>query len=171
MANRFDIVAVGIAHESPVIIGMVMRPQAGRAIVFSSGAQRGMIESIDLGPRLRDKGHVHGARRRRAVANPEKRLSPGPEASVSVLVFRPSTVKVRLLVVLSMTPGTRYLPSGSLISRALSGRAGHPSQRVGRARSAGRPRSVWSEGSDRGGLGRADEQFSQFSWPAEEWGV
>ena len=48
VANRFNIVPVRTDDESCVIIGMVARAQAGRAIVFATGLQGCAVEGVDL---------------------------------------------------------------------------------------------------------------------------
>ncbi|HEX4112172.1 MAG TPA: hypothetical protein VH020_06520 [Stellaceae bacterium] len=51
MADGFDVVAVGVEHEGAVIVRVILRAQARRAIVVSARRQRGTMERID---RLRD---------------------------------------------------------------------------------------------------------------------
>ena len=52
MADGFDPVAVGIAQERRIIVGMIVA-QAGRAIVGAAIGDAGVPENIDLGPRFR----------------------------------------------------------------------------------------------------------------------
>ena len=47
MANGLDIVAVGVEHEGGVIIRVVSRAQARRAIVLAAGGDCGGVEGID----------------------------------------------------------------------------------------------------------------------------
>ena len=49
MADGLDVVAVGVEHEGPVIVGVILRTKAGRAIVLAASGNRGGIERIDLG--------------------------------------------------------------------------------------------------------------------------
>jgi hypothetical protein len=42
VADRLDIVAVGIEHEGAVIVRMIMRADAGRAVVAAAGSDRGL---------------------------------------------------------------------------------------------------------------------------------
>ena len=48
VANRFDVVTVRTNDESSIVVGVVMRAQARRTIVFATRLQRRAIESVDL---------------------------------------------------------------------------------------------------------------------------
>jgi hypothetical protein len=48
VANGLDVVAVGVEHKGPVIVGVIMRPEAGRSVVLAASGNRGGIERIDL---------------------------------------------------------------------------------------------------------------------------
>ena len=47
MANRLDIVAVRIEDEGGVVVRVIMRTQAGGAVVLAAGSQRGPVKGID----------------------------------------------------------------------------------------------------------------------------
>ena len=47
MANCLDVVVIGVEHECAVVVRMVMRPDAGRAVVDAAGGERGPMEGID----------------------------------------------------------------------------------------------------------------------------
>src|SRR5688572_25679306 len=42
--DGFDVVAVGIEHERAVVVGVVVRADAGGAVVFAAGFDRGGVE-------------------------------------------------------------------------------------------------------------------------------
>src|SRR4029453_2829113 len=44
----FDVVPVGVEDESAVVMRMVLRPQAGRAVVAAAGAQGRVVEGAHL---------------------------------------------------------------------------------------------------------------------------
>ena len=46
MADGFDVDAVVIVNERGVIVGMIMRPDARRAIVSAAGGQSRLVEGI-----------------------------------------------------------------------------------------------------------------------------
>ena len=48
VANRFDVVTVRTNDESSIVVGVVMRTQTRRTIVFATRLQRRAIESVDL---------------------------------------------------------------------------------------------------------------------------
>ncbi len=47
MTHRLDIVAVGIEYEGTIVVRVVMRPQAWRAIVLATGGNGGVVEGVD----------------------------------------------------------------------------------------------------------------------------
>src|SRR6185437_14878976 len=53
MANRFDVVSVGIDDESGVLVGVIARAKPGGAVVFAAGFQRRAMEGGDLRAVLR----------------------------------------------------------------------------------------------------------------------
>ena len=48
MANRFDVVPVRTKDERRIVVGVVLRPQTGRAIVLAPCPQGRAMESVDL---------------------------------------------------------------------------------------------------------------------------
>jgi hypothetical protein len=44
MADGLDVVAVGILHETAVVVGMILGPEAGLAIVGAARRESGGIE-------------------------------------------------------------------------------------------------------------------------------
>src|SRR6478736_1687498 len=81
MADGFDIVAVRIEHERPVVMRVIVRPQSGLAVVAASGRQRGSVERVDIGPGLRRERDVEtAADDTLTVADPEIRLAVLAEA-------------------------------------------------------------------------------------------
>ena len=66
MTNRLDIVAIRIEHERAVVVGVIVRANARRAIVLAAAGQRGHIERVHLGARRRQESDV-GWRRLQSV--------------------------------------------------------------------------------------------------------
>ena len=60
---------VRIEDEGGVIVRMVMRPQARRAMVAAAGGERRLVEGVDLGPRV-------GTAKATWVPSPTRSLSP-----------------------------------------------------------------------------------------------
>ena len=58
MADGFDIVAVRVDDEGAVIVGVVVRADARRAVVLAAGSQRRRVEGVDLGAVSRGEGVV-----------------------------------------------------------------------------------------------------------------
>ena len=48
VTHRFDIVAVGINHKGPVIVGVIVRPEARRSVILSPGGKRGAVKRHHL---------------------------------------------------------------------------------------------------------------------------
>ena len=80
MADRLDIVPVGIEREGAVIVRMIMRADAGRTVVPAAGRECGLVECIDRRAVLGDDGDVNGPVQAAFAADPEIRLAAGPEA-------------------------------------------------------------------------------------------
>jgi hypothetical protein len=49
MTDRLDTVTIGIQHEGAVIVGVIVRPQAGRAVVAPAARKRGRVKGVDRG--------------------------------------------------------------------------------------------------------------------------
>ena len=58
-ANRLDVGAVGIEHESAVVVWMILRAQAGGAVVTPARADGGVIKRIDQGAARNPKRDVN----------------------------------------------------------------------------------------------------------------
>src|SRR5690606_25378999 len=74
VADRFDVVAVGVQHEGAVVIGMIMGPQARCAVVAAARGKSFAMEGIDQcarGNRERDMRAAGPL----AVADPEVRFA------------------------------------------------------------------------------------------------
>src|ERR1700753_1707623 len=54
----FDLVAVGIEDEGTVVVLVVVRTWAGRAVVLAAGLARRGVEGVDLGVALRRKADM-----------------------------------------------------------------------------------------------------------------
>ncbi len=58
MADRLDIVAVGIEDERAVIVGMIVGAHTRGSIVLAAGLQCRLVERIDLRPSFHRKSDV-----------------------------------------------------------------------------------------------------------------
>src|SRR5690349_4749636 len=88
MANRLDVVAVGVEHERPIIIRMIMRPQARRAIVLAAGGDRCAVERIDCRAVIRRNRDMYDALEAAFAADPEVRLAVATEADCGASALR-----------------------------------------------------------------------------------
>lgn len=86
MADGLDVVAVGIGDERAVVVLVVVRAHAGRAVVLAIGSDRGDVERLDLGASLGAKRDVCGGRIL-AGADPEVGLVIDPEADRLTVVL------------------------------------------------------------------------------------
>src|SRR5690606_29505276 len=71
VAHRFDVVAVGVENEGPVIVGVINLAYARRAIVPATGPKRGGVKRIDIGARFRGESEMQMAGASSAAADPE----------------------------------------------------------------------------------------------------
>ena len=90
VADRLDIVAVGVEHEGAVVGGVIVGADAGRAVVLAAGRDGRLVERIDLGAAAGGECDVHAgrdlaaaarARRtacRRRRSRPHRRRRPSP---------------------------------------------------------------------------------------------
>jgi hypothetical protein len=69
MADRFDVVAVRVQNEGSIIVGVVLWPQSGSAVVPAAGAQRRLVERLDFPTSIGTEGDVY-PRRVRLPINP-----------------------------------------------------------------------------------------------------
>ena len=47
MAHRLDAVSVGIQHKCAVVVGVILRPKTGRAVVTSAFGERRRVKLLD----------------------------------------------------------------------------------------------------------------------------
>jgi hypothetical protein len=71
VANDLDIVTVRVEDEGTVIIRMILRPEARRAVVFPSRRQGGLMKSIDQRAVVDPKGDMNAGVVRCSFADPE----------------------------------------------------------------------------------------------------
>jgi hypothetical protein len=79
--------AIRIKHKGTIIIRMIMRPQAWRAIVSPTGGKGCRMEGVDGRTVGRRKGHMRTSHHRIANTNPEER-PPAHAISRSGLAIR-----------------------------------------------------------------------------------
>jgi hypothetical protein len=79
MTHRFDVVTVGIEHEGTIVGRMIVRPQPGRAVVFSARRNRRAIKGIDRRAILGRNRNMDAAIEAAFAADPEIRLVIDPE--------------------------------------------------------------------------------------------
>lgn len=71
VADRLDVVPVGIEDEGPVVRRMVLLSNPRRAVVPAPGGQAGFVEGVDDVPISTAEGQVHRFRPRLPVPDPE----------------------------------------------------------------------------------------------------
>src|SRR5258708_23587431 len=71
VTDSLDVVTVGIEHERAVIVGMIMRADAGRAIVAPACRDGGLVERVDRGAVLREDRDMQRLVHARFTAHPE----------------------------------------------------------------------------------------------------
>jgi diguanylate cyclase (GGDEF)-like protein len=71
VAAGLDVVSVGVMHEGAVVVGVVVRTQPRRAVVFAACRNRCGIKGIDERAVLCPKREVHARRLRRTLVEPE----------------------------------------------------------------------------------------------------
>ena len=84
MAYHFDVVIVKVEDKGPVVVRVVVRPQARGAIVAAAGTQRGGVEGVDL--RARGDAECHVQRRvvGRAAATQKSGLGATPKPATAL---------------------------------------------------------------------------------------
>ena len=80
VADRLDVVAVGIEHEGAVVVGVVVGPEARCAVVAAADGERGGMKPVDDGPVVGGERDVDALALRPAAAHPEERLAVRAEA-------------------------------------------------------------------------------------------
>lgn len=58
MAYRLDVVAVQVTYKGSIVVAVVLRPEARRAVIGATSGKRGMIEGIDLLARSRPESKM-----------------------------------------------------------------------------------------------------------------
>src|SRR5215475_4930568 len=82
MADGLDVVAVGVEHEGAVVIGVIVRSQPRRAVVFAAGLERCRIKGINGIAILGREGEVHASFDGLAAADPKLRASLGAKSGL-----------------------------------------------------------------------------------------
>src|SRR5215212_2230959 len=78
MADRFDVVAVSIENEGPIVARMVLRSKPGTAVVAPTPRYGRLMEGINGSSVIGSKRDVEGLTWL-ALADPEVRLAPSSE--------------------------------------------------------------------------------------------
>jgi hypothetical protein len=77
VADRLDVVAVGIEHEGAVVIGVIMRADPGRAVVASAGreeaGENAILKTLDVDLQRIDRALAGSSRMRRIAGLEESR--------------------------------------------------------------------------------------------------
>ena len=84
MANRFDVVAVGIEDKRPIVIRMVMLARPGQAVVLSTRGERGGVKRVHDLPVGGGECDVQRSVRL-PHPYPEVRFAPDPESRALVI--------------------------------------------------------------------------------------
>jgi hypothetical protein len=95
VADRFDVVAVGIEHERAVVVGVVLRTQPRRAVVLPAGGQCCAVEGIDAGAILGGDRDVQRLVQLAFAADPEVGLAAAAEARGGIPALRARNRKPR----------------------------------------------------------------------------
>src|SRR6202171_2681932 len=74
VANRFDVVAIGIKDERPIVVFVIMRAQPRWPVVLSPGRERRPVKLVHGFPVLRGEGDVGAGLRSVSQADPEERF-------------------------------------------------------------------------------------------------
>src|SRR5215208_3137339 len=78
MADRFDVVAVRIKDEGPVVARVVVGPKSGTTVVTPARRHGRLVKGVNGGAVVGGEGDVEGLACL-ALAYPEVRLAPPPE--------------------------------------------------------------------------------------------
>ena len=79
VADRFDVVAVGVEDERAVVGRVVVLADAGRAVVGAAGRERGRVEGVDRLAVVAGERDVRAGAVRLALRDPELVLALGAE--------------------------------------------------------------------------------------------
>jgi hypothetical protein len=80
VADHLDVMPVGADDERGIVTRVIMRPGSRRAVILPSGGERSAVELIDLIARVRQEGEVKRQRLTVGLPEPERSLSPLPQA-------------------------------------------------------------------------------------------
>src|SRR5260370_2241814 len=95
MANGFDVVVIGIFHESAVVVGGIVGPEAGLAVVLAASGQSRSVKCLHAVAVLGRECHMPGSVRF-TLLQPQRRCVLGPEAYHSVaLVLHAKTKRAQ----------------------------------------------------------------------------
>ena len=159
--NRLDVVAIRIEHEGAIVVRMVVRPQARRAVVLAAGRERGAMEGVDRG----------------AVLGGEAEVQAGLQVGLHWLSggAEPEQRKTNTVQSHCQPPSPREMPRGSWGSTMPSRRARRkqkaPSNRARRPLVP--PRRAGTRKEPAGGAGQlfsAPGRFLQKSARGFDWG-
>jgi hypothetical protein len=104
VTHGLDVVAVGIEHERTVIVRVIARAQAGRAIVLAACGERRAMEGVDGRPIVGVDRNMQNALEPSLAADPEIRLAVLAEAGGRAVAFLS-----RLRMLLFMASSSRVL--------------------------------------------------------------
>jgi hypothetical protein len=79
MTDCLDVVPIGIEHESPIVVRMIMGAQAGRAVIFSARGYCCVVERVNGRPIVRPDCDVSRFLQLAFAANPEARFAAAAE--------------------------------------------------------------------------------------------
>src|SRR5258705_437021 len=101
VANRLDVMAVGIEDERPIVVFVIMRAQPRWSVVLSPGRQRRPVKLLHGFPVLGRKGDVGAGLRSLSQADPEERFPAGAIAregwTVGIQAFDTKRTKRRIV--------------------------------------------------------------------------
>src|ERR1700732_1285241 len=72
VANRFDVVAIGIKDKRPIVVFVIMRAQPRWPVILSSGCERHPVKLLHGFPVLGREGDVGAGLRSISQADPEE---------------------------------------------------------------------------------------------------
>ena len=79
VTDCLDVVPIGIEHESPIVVRMIMGAQAGRAVIFSARGYCCAVERVNGWPIVRHNCDVNRFLQLAFTANPEISFSAAAE--------------------------------------------------------------------------------------------
>src|SRR6266849_8664740 len=101
VADRLDVVAVGIKDERPILVFVIMRAQPRWSVVLSPGRQRRPVKLLHGFPVLGREGDVGSGLPGVSVADPEERFPAGAIAregwTVGIQAFDTKRTKCRIV--------------------------------------------------------------------------